>query len=160
MASGALPGLLHPVQGLGNAFATGAIVDGTDDLAGRRRVHPHSATSGRRSAWHGVYRCDRPLGALRWLRHDFGRVVGLAARDGGDLELSALHLYSTGGRVGGSTTLFVTKPPVAGALTALQDDDTGTACRFSIGSPSPRLCLGVGLRRVSCGRGRSAIRRG
>jgi hypothetical protein len=61
----------------------------------------------------------------------FWRVVGLAARDGGDLELSALHLYSTGGRVDGSATLFVTKPPVAGALTALQDDDTGTACRFS-----------------------------
>ena len=33
---GTLPGLLHPVQDLGNAFATGAIVDGTDDLAGRR----------------------------------------------------------------------------------------------------------------------------
>lgn len=33
---GTLPGLLHPAQDLGNAFATGAIVDGTDDLAGRR----------------------------------------------------------------------------------------------------------------------------
>lgn len=33
---GTLPGLLHPVQDLGNAFATGAIVDGTGDLAGRR----------------------------------------------------------------------------------------------------------------------------
>lgn len=33
---GTLPGLLHPVQDLGNAFATGAVVDGTDDLAGRR----------------------------------------------------------------------------------------------------------------------------
>ena len=33
---GTLPGLLHPVQDLGDAFATGAIVDGTDDLAGRR----------------------------------------------------------------------------------------------------------------------------
>lgn len=33
---GTLPGLLHPVQDCGNAFATGAIVDGTDDLAGRR----------------------------------------------------------------------------------------------------------------------------
>lgn len=32
---GTLPGLLHPVQDLGNAFATGAMVDGTDDLAGR-----------------------------------------------------------------------------------------------------------------------------
>lgn len=33
---GTLPGLLHPVQDCGNTFATGAIVDGTDDLAGRR----------------------------------------------------------------------------------------------------------------------------
>lgn len=33
---GTLPGLLHPVQDLGDAFATGAVVDGTDDLAGRR----------------------------------------------------------------------------------------------------------------------------
>ena len=33
---GTLPGLLHPVQDCGDAFAMGAIVDGTDDLAGRR----------------------------------------------------------------------------------------------------------------------------
>ena len=33
---GALPGLLHPVQDCGNAFSTGAIVDGTGDFAGRR----------------------------------------------------------------------------------------------------------------------------
>ena len=33
---GALPGLLHPVQDCGSAFASGAVVDGTDDLAGRR----------------------------------------------------------------------------------------------------------------------------
>lgn len=33
---GTLPGLLHPVQGCGDVFATGAVVDGTDDLAGRR----------------------------------------------------------------------------------------------------------------------------
>lgn len=33
---GTSPGLIHPVQDCGNAFATGAIVDGTDDLAGRR----------------------------------------------------------------------------------------------------------------------------
>ena len=33
---GTLPGLLHPVQDCGNVFATGAIVDGTDDLTGRR----------------------------------------------------------------------------------------------------------------------------
>lgn len=33
---GTSPGLIHPVQDCGNAFATGAILDGTDDLAGRR----------------------------------------------------------------------------------------------------------------------------
>lgn len=33
---GTLPGLLHPVQDCGSVFATGAMVDGTDDLAGRR----------------------------------------------------------------------------------------------------------------------------
>lgn len=33
---GTLPGLLHPVQDCGTAFVTGAIVNGTDDLAGRR----------------------------------------------------------------------------------------------------------------------------
>ena len=35
---GTLPGLLHPVQDCGGAFATGAIVAGTDDLAGRRLI--------------------------------------------------------------------------------------------------------------------------
>ena len=33
---GALPGLLHPAQDCGNAFSSGATVDGTDDLVGRR----------------------------------------------------------------------------------------------------------------------------
>lgn len=33
---GKLPGLLHPVQDCGAVFVTGAVVDGTDDLAGRR----------------------------------------------------------------------------------------------------------------------------
>lgn len=45
---GTLPGLLHPVQDCGTAFATGAIVDGTNDLAGRRllaiRVAPPSGS--------------------------------------------------------------------------------------------------------------------
>lgn len=48
---GTLPGLLHPVQDCGNAFATGAIVDGTGDLAGRRLMAirtgpPASGTAG------------------------------------------------------------------------------------------------------------------
>lgn len=33
---GTLPGLLHPVHDLGNLFASGSIVDGTDDYAGRK----------------------------------------------------------------------------------------------------------------------------
>ena len=44
---GTLPGLLHPVQDCGSSFASGAVVDGSDDLAGRRlmavRVAPPSA---------------------------------------------------------------------------------------------------------------------
>ena len=48
---GTLPGLLHPVQDCGNAFATGAIVEGTGDLAGRRLMAirtgpPASGTAG------------------------------------------------------------------------------------------------------------------
>ncbi|WP_202760056.1 hypothetical protein [Delftia acidovorans] len=35
---GTLPGLLHPVQEMGGAFATGAVVMGTDDYAGRALV--------------------------------------------------------------------------------------------------------------------------
>lgn len=48
---GTLPGLLHPVQDLGNAFATGAIVDGTDDLAGRRLMAIRTAPP---PVWVGV----------------------------------------------------------------------------------------------------------
>ena len=33
---GTFPGLLHPVQDLGNAFVSGAVIDGTDDLLGHR----------------------------------------------------------------------------------------------------------------------------
>lgn len=48
---GTLPGLLHPVQDCGDAFATGAIVEGTGDLAGRRLMAirtgpPASGTAG------------------------------------------------------------------------------------------------------------------
>lgn len=45
---GSLPGLIHPYQDCGNAFASGAIVDGTDDLLGRKllaiRVAPPSGS--------------------------------------------------------------------------------------------------------------------
>ena len=46
---GTLPGLLHPVQDCGNSFASGALIDGTDDLAGRTllalRVSPPSSSA-------------------------------------------------------------------------------------------------------------------
>lgn len=45
---GTLPGLLHPVQDCGNAFASGSIVEGTDGLEGRKllalRVAPPSGS--------------------------------------------------------------------------------------------------------------------
>ena len=45
---GSLPGLLHPVQDCGNAFASGSIVEGTDGLEGRKllalRVAPPSGS--------------------------------------------------------------------------------------------------------------------
>ena len=63
------------------------------------------------------------------------RVVGVDTV-GGDLELSALHLYdSNGTRLDdGSTTLTCTATPVAGALASLQDADTATTCRFAAAS--------------------------
>ena len=45
---GSLPGLLHPVQDCGTAFASGSMIGGTDDLAGRKlmaiRVAPPSGS--------------------------------------------------------------------------------------------------------------------
>lgn len=61
----------------------------------------------------------------------FWRVVGVETYAGGDLELSELHLYGASGRVDAAATLTSTIAPTAGTLAALQDDDTGTACRFS-----------------------------
>lgn len=61
----------------------------------------------------------------------YWRIVGLDARAGGDLELSALHLYGSAGRLDDSVTLTSTLAPAAGALSALQDGDLGTACRFA-----------------------------
>lgn len=61
----------------------------------------------------------------------FWRVVGVETYAGGDLELSELHLYGAPGRLDAAATLTSTIAPTAGTLAALQDDDTGTACRFS-----------------------------
>lgn len=35
---GVLPGLLHPVQDCASAFSSGSVVDGTDDMSGRRML--------------------------------------------------------------------------------------------------------------------------
>lgn len=47
---GSAPGLLHPLHDLGSTFATGTVVDGTNDLAGRRlmalRTQPASGYAG------------------------------------------------------------------------------------------------------------------
>lgn len=47
---GSAPGLLHPLHNVSSSFATGAVVDGTNDLVGRRlmalRAQPSSTTAG------------------------------------------------------------------------------------------------------------------
>ena len=61
----------------------------------------------------------------------YWRVVGVETYTGGDLELSELHMYDTAGRLDATATLTSTVAPTAGALSALQDGDLGTACRFA-----------------------------
>lgn len=60
----------------------------------------------------------------------FWRVIGVAAYGGGDLELSGLHLHDAAGRVDSSATLTCSHAPVAGVVSALQDADVATTCRF------------------------------
>ncbi len=61
----------------------------------------------------------------------YWRVNGLRPRGGGDLELSALHLYAAGARVDAGATLSASHAPVAGTLAALADDDALSVCRFA-----------------------------
>lgn len=61
----------------------------------------------------------------------YWRIVGLESYDGGDLELSELHLYGAGGRLDDGATLTCTVAPSFGTLAALKDDDVGTTCRFA-----------------------------
>lgn len=61
----------------------------------------------------------------------YWRVIGIDVDGGADLELSALWLYDSSVRVDGSATLSCSHAPISGALTALQDADAGTSCRFS-----------------------------
>ena len=61
----------------------------------------------------------------------YWRLVGIRPFDGGDLELSELHLYDAAGRVDAAATLTCNYAPASGTLAALQDADTATDCRFS-----------------------------
>lgn len=55
----------------------------------------------------------------------------MATWGGGDLELSALHVYGPTGRVDESATLTCSHTPSAGTLAALVDADTATTCTFA-----------------------------
>lgn len=61
----------------------------------------------------------------------YWRMVGIETYAGGDLELSALHLYSADARVDATATLTCSHAPIAGTLANLQDDNTATVCRFA-----------------------------
>ena len=61
----------------------------------------------------------------------YWRIVGLSTVGGGDLELSALHLYDGATRVGAAITPTCSHAPAAGALADLSDTDLGSVCRFA-----------------------------
>ena len=61
----------------------------------------------------------------------YWRIVGIETYAGGDLELSELHLYGPAGRLDATATLTSTIAPKAGTLSALQDDNLATTCRFA-----------------------------
>ena len=61
----------------------------------------------------------------------YWRLIALEAHAGGDLELGALRLYGSAGRVDAAATIVSTMVPSAGALAALQDEDTASTCRFA-----------------------------
>ncbi|ASI69912.1 hypothetical protein BA022_15960 [Diaphorobacter nitroreducens] len=60
----------------------------------------------------------------------YWRIVGIAVRGGGDLELSGLHLYGAAGRLDTVAVLSASIAPTAGQIDALQDGVTTTTCRF------------------------------
>lgn len=66
----------------------------------------------------------------------YWRAVGLEAHAGGDLELSALHVYDAGGRVDAGAALTSTIAPTAGALANLKDADFSTTARFAAAAMS------------------------
>ena len=68
----------------------------------------------------------------------FWRIVGIETYAGGDLELSELHLYGPAGRLDATATLTSTIAPKAGTLSALQDDNLATTCRFAGAAVRPK----------------------
>ena len=64
----------------------------------------------------------------------FWRVVGVETQAGGDLELSALHLYDAAGRADAAAVLTCSHAPLAGSLADLQDDDANTSALFAGGA--------------------------
>ena len=61
----------------------------------------------------------------------YWRVVAVQVPAGADLELRHLHLMGSGGRVDTSATLVASIAPIEGAVSALQDGDELTRCRFA-----------------------------
>lgn len=59
------------------------------------------------------------------------RVNAIDTYAGGDLELSALHLYDGAGRIDAAATLTCSHVPVSGSLADLQSEDFGVSCRFA-----------------------------
>lgn len=61
----------------------------------------------------------------------YWRAVGLQPYGGGALEMSAFHMYHDGVRVDVAAALTSLLDPSAGTVSALQDSDTMTTCRWS-----------------------------
>ena len=60
----------------------------------------------------------------------YWRINAIDTYGGGDLELSALHLYDESGRADLGAPLTSSHAPIAGALANLQDADDTSICRF------------------------------
>ena len=60
----------------------------------------------------------------------YWRVIGVATRSGGDLELSELQLHGAGGRVDVGAAMFASHSPAVGSLALLGDGSFMADCRF------------------------------
>lgn len=61
----------------------------------------------------------------------YWRLVGFRTRGGGDLELSALHLYDASGRADAASPPVCTASPVDGSTSNLADGDLATVARYA-----------------------------